>query len=302
MHVLLATDQSASSQAAAKMVRSLRFADRCELSIIHAIPAAAMDSGKGVPLVLQSILDQECEAAQEHLDELAESFAGTCDLRSKLLAIGPPGYEIKLHADEAQVDLIVMGAIGKSMIQRVLLGSVSDFVATHVDSNVMMVRVAPGTDETEMLANVKAPSRVLVALDHSQADDRLLEFLQSFLWPDDSEAIVAHVVEDILWYQNGLSDPMPEKVVDRINTSRVEVASHVESVCESLRGTIPHTKSEVLEEPHVGEALVQCAQRHGCDLIVTGDHHRGLLDRLLLGSTSRHVLRYAQCNVCIVRS
>lgn len=302
MHIMLATDQSVSSHAAAKMVGELCFCERPELTIISAIPMAASDGPKGMPPILQSALEQESEEIQRHLDGLAEKLSASVNVRETCVVVGPPGYEIKLHAETQQIDLIVLGAIGKSMLERVLLGSVSDFVATHVDCNVMVVRVGSGSDEAEMLENVVAPRRVLIALDHSDADQQLVEHVRSYQWAADSQAILTHVIEDVLWFQTGLNDPLPENVVEHLNESRAQVQSYLDSIAQQLHGTFASVASEVIEESHVGEAIITCAAKQKCDMIFTGDHHRGLLDRLLLGSTSRHVLRYANCGVTIVRS
>ncbi|MFK7819747.1 MAG: universal stress protein, partial [Planctomycetaceae bacterium] len=52
---------------------------------------------------------------------------------------------------------------------------------------------------------------------------------------------------------------------------------------------------------HVGEGLIDYAERHGCDLVMAGGSDSGLLTRIFLGSTSRYVLRHARCSVMIVR-
>ena len=61
------------------------------------------------------------------------------------------------------------------------------------------------------------------------------------------------------------------------------------------------TQSQVLEEPHIGEALVTYAEENCCDMVLTSDRRQGVIDRMLLGSTSRFVLRHAGCSVLIAR-
>ncbi len=51
----------------------------------------------------------------------------------------------------------------------------------------------------------------------------------------------------------------------------------------------------------IGAALVEHASKRNCDLIIVGDQREAIVARILLGSTSRHVLRQAQCSVLIVR-
>jgi nucleotide-binding universal stress UspA family protein len=50
-----------------------------------------------------------------------------------------------------------------------------------------------------------------------------------------------------------------------------------------------------------GDAVVETAQRLGCDLIVMATHGRGGLGRVLLGSVADHVVRHARSAVLLVR-
>lgn len=62
-----------------------------------------------------------------------------------------------------------------------------------------------------------------------------------------------------------------------------------------------NTETHLVESGHVGEALVDYSENHGCDLIMTGDSDSGLLTRVFIGSTSCYFLRHANCSVLIVR-
>ena len=56
------------------------------------------------------------------------------------VAVGHPAEQIIYHADRYKVDLIVLGHRGKSLFQRLLLGSVSKQVIQYADRSVMVVR------------------------------------------------------------------------------------------------------------------------------------------------------------------
>jgi nucleotide-binding universal stress UspA family protein len=49
-----------------------------------------------------------------------------------------------------------------------------------------------------------------------------------------------------------------------------------------------------------GEAILAASESESIDLIVLGSHGRGLLGRLVLGSTSAHVSEHAGCRVVVV--
>lgn len=52
---------------------------------------------------------------------------------------------------------------------------------------------------------------------------------------------------------------------------------------------------------HIGETLVKYAKDNMVDLILMGSHGRSAVGRLLLGSVSNYVVKYASCPVLIVR-
>ena len=56
------------------------------------------------------------------------------------VAVGHPAEQIIYHADRYQADLIVLGHRGKSLFQRLLLGSVSKQVVQYADRTVLVVR------------------------------------------------------------------------------------------------------------------------------------------------------------------
>lgn len=52
----------------------------------------------------------------------------------------------------------------------------------------------------------------------------------------------------------------------------------------------------------VGATLVRLAREREASAIVVGSHRYGRVERILLGSTSRHVLEHAPCPVLVVRA
>lgn len=72
----------------------------------------------------------------------AEAGAEKYDLKfSSFIKEGHAGEEIVKLAEEIGADLIVLGSHGKSGIDRLLLGSVTDFVTRHSKVSTMVVRL-----------------------------------------------------------------------------------------------------------------------------------------------------------------
>lgn len=75
-----------------------------------------------VEKAIESIKDSELEKVEGHVLK------------------GDPRHSIVDYAKEENVDLVVIGSTGKGAIERVLLGSVSEFVVRHSHCDVLVLR------------------------------------------------------------------------------------------------------------------------------------------------------------------
>ncbi|MEZ6088145.1 MAG: universal stress protein [Pirellulaceae bacterium] len=292
MRILLATDRSTSSEAAIDFLEHLNFTDPIDFEAMSCVPVAASVGFSGLPPVVQSVMHEEEQAFQEHLDAICKRFGERAASVTSRLVIGPPAYEITQEAEKEKADLVVLGAVGKSMMERVVLGSVSDFVATHAPCSVLIVR-PPKPDIPAM-----SPPRIMVALDGSEDDQKLLAFLRNFQWSEEAELHLVHVMEDFTLYRQDLIEHMDE----HWQAERKASHDHLKKLTDQIHDVVPNAHHTVVIDSHIGEALVRYADRHHCDLVVMGDHKRGFFNRLLLGSVSRYLTRYAHCSVAITRT
>lgn len=129
--VVVAIDFSPSSLEALAYARALvaRCAGRLEL--VHVVDAATIDSvlGHADPAVWADAL----EKARKRLGELAgaDAFA---------VLEGRPADVIVDHAQAVDADLIVMGTLGRTGLERLLVGSVADRVVRTAHCPVLVVR------------------------------------------------------------------------------------------------------------------------------------------------------------------
>jgi nucleotide-binding universal stress UspA family protein len=72
--------------------------------------------------------------------KIRDSCSGLGVPAKEIIARGTPHSTILKTAEEEGVDLIVMGSIGMSAIERALIGSVSDRVVRHARCPVLLVR------------------------------------------------------------------------------------------------------------------------------------------------------------------
>lgn len=109
---------------------------------VHAIYVVDTSSFSSVPMdagweAMYQILKKEGEKAVTKVKEIGES-SGV--LVEEVLCEGHPSDEIINFAKENEIDLIIMGTLGKSGIDRFLLGSVAEKVVRNSSVPVMVVR------------------------------------------------------------------------------------------------------------------------------------------------------------------
>lgn len=84
--------------------------------------------------------DEAQEVAQNKLDEVTQSIRKEFPDVTAVSRIGAPGEEIIKLAAEESVDLIVMGAKGRTGFSRILLGSAAETVVKSAPCDVLTVR------------------------------------------------------------------------------------------------------------------------------------------------------------------
>jgi nucleotide-binding universal stress UspA family protein len=147
--------------------------------------------------------------------------------------------------------------------------------------------------------------KVLLAIDGSECSEAALQAVIAQLRPDASAVRVIHAVnwEHIvpisLQFERG-SDVARAYQSLRDLTAR-DADALVARAARQLQNA-GFSTSTLAQEGEPRRVILDCAAVWHADLIVVGSHGRAGLDRLLLGSVSEHIARYAACSVEIVRT
>jgi nucleotide-binding universal stress UspA family protein len=125
--ILIATDGSEYTKKAVDYGIELAINTGAKLHAIYVVDTGAY---KSIPLSAPqeyafSLLRQEGDMAIKYVADIAE--AAGLEIESNIVE-GHPADEIIKYAEENSIDLIVMGTLGKSGLDRFLLGSVADKV------------------------------------------------------------------------------------------------------------------------------------------------------------------------------
>lgn len=147
--IVIATDLSECSFAAAKAAKNLGVLDRGGIIVLH-----VLDTWEGGPVVRASIsmeeaerrLEEDAERASRELQHLMQRLAieGSC----QVVKLGEESIAMAIDnfAKAAQADLIVIGTHGRTGLEKWMLGSVAESVLRISDVDVLVARIV-GVEE-----------------------------------------------------------------------------------------------------------------------------------------------------------
>lgn len=287
-HILAATDLSAPSRHAVDRAYRLAAERGWQLTLAHAIAPGLFDElqamlGGDAP----SIADTVAAEARQQLAALNDDPRRTHGIVADCRVLsGPPLAAIARQADESATDLLVLGARGEGFLRQLMLGSTASRLLRKTRRPVLVVKQPP--HETYR--------RALVAIDFSPAARAALQQVRK-LAPE-ATLVLLHAVqlpfEGKMQYAN-----VDEEIIRRYRQ---------EAQQEALRKLRQLAAEEGLAEPatrllalpgHPARLLLEQEQEEDCDLIVVGKHGLNMVEELLLGSTTKHVLGESQGDVLV---
>jgi len=148
-------------------------------------------------------------------------------------------------------------------------------------------------------------SRILVAIDGSEAAMRAAEYAVSIPKKEDDGQLTALTVVELtkLGYTTFVTTPSPLSALKEVEKKRSEAKNWLEKAEEIAKQNSVPFRSEIIEEAilKVGSAIVRYAEQNYIELIVIGTRGRSGFKKLLMGSVASDVVSYAQCPVIVVK-
>lgn len=240
-----------------------------ELSIYPALGPI----GFGAPGVIPARDAADIAASADEALRLAREKV-EADVRavSTLRREGPPGREIVRAAEELDSDLIILGPQSGGAFERAILGSVTDHVKNHTDTNVLLARAFP------------APGPVLVAVDGSEESRRAAYLADALATRWHTQLSLFHVASERLHttYDEELAA-----------WQRARRAARDEGVADAIHAEIAFGVPS--------QAIVEHARKTAPALVAMGTH-AGSLQRLVGASVSDHVAHAAPINLLLAHA
>ena len=292
MKVLFATDHSTAADEAAWLLARLPFAEPMDLTVLNVISMPHMPGAVGMHPMWPKVVETVKKEAEEANDKLVQKFRGHDGNVQAIVRQGLAAQEIIREAEHGKSDLLVVGALGHTALDRVLLGSVSDRVATHAPCSTLVVR------PTGLSADNARPLKVLVAYDSSDAAKQAAEEIAGLKWSSNTEITLVHVLQTVDVFRQDIV----QSISELWEKERKRVAEDIAHMAGEFTARGLNVKTMVREAPHAGEEMCRLAAKEKADLVVVGDRGHGAFKRFLLGSISRYVLRHTDSSVWIART
>ncbi|MBZ5571544.1 MAG: universal stress protein [Acidobacteriia bacterium] len=141
MKILLATDDSKFSEAAAKSLAGQFRPQDTEVRVLQVVEPIAISEPPQMSSGYYPELESQLSQAREAVDRVAKMLSSAGFRVTTSVATGDARSVILEDAAKWHADLIVLGSHGRKGLGRFFLGSVSEAVARHAHCSVQIVRV-----------------------------------------------------------------------------------------------------------------------------------------------------------------
>jgi nucleotide-binding universal stress UspA family protein len=304
LRILVAYDGSECSEKALLDLKKAGLSEQAQAVVLTVADrwieqSAFIDYPVGPYVLPDSTLDymasslQEAEGTAKKGAETLKQYFPRWEIDSRSVA-GSAAEGVIDKIDEWKPDLVVMGSHGRSAPGRILFGSVSQKVLTHVHCN---LRVSRGRDLRERGIS---PLRILIPYDGSQESETAFESALCRHWPKGTTLRVITVLDmkvstaflrpmGPIRFWTTDEDKNPVAWVDRM-------LSYQKQRIEE-KGLIAYTEALSGDPKRI---LLKQAELWGADTIFVGP--RGLTGRkgVIAGSVSTALAMHAHCSVEIV--
>ncbi|MEW5983245.1 MAG: universal stress protein [Acidobacteriota bacterium] len=232
--------------------------------------------------------------ARRELDELLKPLRASGAAVSAAVGVGLPVGAILDDARAWPADLLVMGTHGRSGVERLLLGSVTEKVLRKSPCPVLTVH---GLRADAVPDTAPFFQRIVCPVDFSEASLSALEYAFSLAQESGGCLALVNVVEGL--------DHEP------LTTAHYQIPEYqaylVAEAEDRLRALVPAeavdwcTPDVRVSSGKAYSEILRVSAEMKADLVVMGVLGRNAVDLALFGSTAHHVVRAAECPVLVIR-
>jgi len=277
--ILLATDGSRGAEQATEY--GIALAERFDAAIEALYVVDAGIEGIAGSEAAETVLEGTEKAGRRALAAIAERASEHHVHRE--VRHGAPYEEIVAHADERDVDLVVIGTSGKAKSP---FGSTAERVVTLASPPVLSV---PDAEQAVDVPSLGTVNDVVVPLDGSDTAERAAEHALELSERFGSIVHAVYVVDTTIY---DLEDA-PRSIVGLLEEGGEETVKAFTQQAESVQVS----STWRVERGKPADEILARIDAVEADLVVMGTRGRGGLPERLLGSTTRRILLDSTCPV-----
>jgi len=283
LKVFVATDFTATADAALRWVAELRQTGSCEITLGY-IDRPPQERGELAILEAMRMVAERPEVRQALERDLREKAVRRLGV-APAIRVEPGSARVDAHliqlATEAGADLLVLGTHQWQGLDRLRHTSISRLILRDAPMSVACVpvpAVQPGA-----AAPIPEVCRVLVATDFSDHGGRAIPHAYSVL-PGEGAVCLLHVAK--------LGESEPKETLEARLRALIPAEAASRGVASEVR---------VVESNDPAGAIREAADRFGADLVCIGSHGRSALAAAVMGSVAQAVIAQSARPVLAVR-
>jgi nucleotide-binding universal stress UspA family protein len=289
MKILLATDGSECSEAAAQFLTRFHFTARDEIVVLHVVSEIPYDDDYHAQIrhVIRKVAPKILHAALRTLKPVEARL-------SSMEEEGLPDTAIIKIAMDSDADLVVMGARGLKGLKSLFLGSVTRSVAINSPKPVLVTKPHKRDDSGGM--------KVLFTTDGSPSSLATARLLAAMPFPQHAELTIMNVA-----WSAAMDIPerffieVDDKIKGDVAMARKIEMEHAERTIEETKAHLSKRFARITGIAKGGDPSIEILNQAGNenpDLIAMGS--RGVKGiKGMLGSVSRRILSRSACPVLI---
>ena len=299
MKIIAAVDGSPHSEFALELVTRLKLPKSTEVVLLSVVEELEIGtySESLRDYIAESVRERQAREAKSLLQlEMRKMAPHFIPIRAEMRD-GHAAEQIIASTEEENADLVVMGARGLNAVGRFFLGSSSEKVSKYARCSVLIGHL-PDQDTEEASDKPAGKLRILICCDGSKASNEAIESLSRLPLGKNAEILLLSVHSLMIMYRQDIL----QKMSDEWLREKQQAEDALMRSAERLKASgLPNVSVRVREADDVSAEILSIARKWQADLIMVGSTGRSAVDRFLLGSVSKRVVRHAPCSVWIAR-
>jgi len=285
--IFAAIDRSNFSNCVTKELSSRRWPDESTIKLV-----TIMSAGETEPS--NSFLD-----TQQHLTDLAQQLSEiqpSCQFLPEIHYGHDVAEELLKLSAAWQADLLIIADCGKSLANRMLLGSVSEVLLERAQIPVTVAKEGHSN-------NPENSVNVLVPLDNSPFSIKAIEWLVRQQWTKPINIKLMTVLPSLSdLYASEPDTEKAEKMLRDHQKIKDEALAFLRQWEPQIDRSINPVKGELqICEGSPSDEILQEAEKWPAELILMGSHGHTGFKRHVIGSVAKAVSQKARCSVEVVR-